>query len=458
MKPAKDTSLSAPLREELKNLETEAAEKFAAFKKVKEEYEAKGLKGQALIDDSDAFETVHEAHKSYGEVAENVTRVRDRLMTALDMEGESGPRHEGEPEGKGSGKSTMESIEALQRMLSSTMGEKMADAFIESEEYKAIQAKAENAPDSYKVGNIDLVEGLKRPELQAMLRGQKALVSGGGATTGDVVIINDRQSGIVDVVPRNVRAVLPLVTVGTTDSDTVEWVELTTRTNNAAERAEATTVSDSAADAPESGFTLTLRSQVVREIKHFIPATRIGLADAGQLRTLIDSELLEGLQDRLELQILAGNGTAPNLRGILNTSGIQTQTLGTDSKLDATYKALTKVLIQNFNPDAIVMNPLDWQDVRLAKDLNENYLMGSPNAGDIFTAWGYPVRLSANLTAGTILVGAFARGATLWLRQGAGISATDSHSDWFIRGVIAILASMRAAFGVTRPKAFCTVA
>ena len=34
---------------------------------------------------------------------------------------------------------------------------------------------------------------------------------------------------------------------------------------------------------------------------------------------------------------------------------------------------------------------------------------------------------------------------------------TDSHDDWFIRNLIAILAELRAAFGLIRPSAFCQV-
>jgi hypothetical protein len=37
------------------------------------------------------------------------------------------------------------------------------------------------------------------------------------------------------------------------------------------------------------------------------------------------------------------------------------------------------------------------------------------------------------------------------------MSMTDAHSDWFIRGIVALLASMRAGFAVPRPAAFCTV-
>ena len=35
--------------------------------------------------------------------------------------------------------------------------------------------------------------------------------------------------------------------------------------------------------------------------------------------------------------------------------------------------------------------------------------------------------------------------------------ATDSHSDFFVKNLIAILAEMRAAFGVIRPAAFVTI-
>jgi hypothetical protein len=34
------------------------------------------------------------------------------------------------------------------------------------------------------------------------------------------------------------------------------------------------------------------------------------------------------------------------------------------------------------------------------------------------------------------------------------ISMTNSHSDFFVRNLIAILAEMRAAFGIIRPAAF----
>ena len=49
------------------------------------------------------------------------------------------------------------------------------------------------------------------------------------------------------------------------------------------------------------------------------------------------------------------------------------------------------------------------------------------------------------------------RQAALWVRDGVQVLASDSHSDFFTKNLIAILAEMRAAFGVLMPKAFCKV-
>jgi HK97 family phage major capsid protein len=449
--------LTETAKAEFRKAEKDASEAWAEFDKLRKDLQEKTKADPNVLlnEDSPEFKEAHTANEAYGQKADIAAALQKKLMQAMEMEGVSDP--EVEMRGGGKGEGTKGGI--VGDLLGATLGEKMAEGFINSDAYKEIQRKHQTAPDSWRIGGeLDGIPGLDRRELKALFKSQggKALVSGAGATTGDVVIIDDRQAGIVDL-PRNPRAILPLVATGTTDSDTVEWVELTSRVNNAAERAEAATTTDTAADAPESGFVLTIRETSVREIKHYIPATRIGVADAGQLRTIIDSELLEGLQDRLELQILAGNGTAPNLRGILNTAGIQTQARGADPQADAVYKAITKILLANYVPDAVVLNPNDWQTVRLTKDTAGGYTFGPPSAGDTLQMWGHPVRLSANLTTGTGLVGAFRRGATLWLRQGANVSASDSHSDWFLRGIIAVLASMRAAFGVPRPLAFCTV-
>jgi HK97 family phage major capsid protein len=46
------------------------------------------------------------------------------------------------------------------------------------------------------------------------------------------------------------------------------------------------------------------------------------------------------------------------------------------------------------------------------------------------------------------------RMAVLWDRMQTAITMSNSHSDFFVRNLVAILAEMRAAFGVIRPAAF----
>jgi HK97 family phage major capsid protein len=72
-------------------------------------------------------------------------------------------------------------------------------------------------------------------------------------------------------------------------------------------------------------MTFQVVTETVKTIAEWVPATKRGLADASQLRGLIDQELRDDLAETEEDQIVNGSGSGENLRGILNTSGIQAQ-------------------------------------------------------------------------------------------------------------------------------------
>jgi HK97 family phage major capsid protein len=52
----------------------------------------------------------------------------------------------------------------------------------------------------------------------------------------------------------------------------------------------------------------------VRTIAHFIRASRQVLDDAAALQSYIDTRMRHGVRQRLEAQIIAGNGTGPTSR------------------------------------------------------------------------------------------------------------------------------------------------
>lgn len=247
------------------------------------------------------------------------------------------------------------------------------------------------------------------------------------------------------------RTVADLMLPGTTDGNTIEYYEETTVTNAAAPVAEGGTK-------PESALGYTLRTESVRKIATWIPATDELLQDVGQMRSVIEGRLVFMVRRTEEAQILSGSGTAPALQGLLNRTGIQTQAKGTDPTPDAVYKGMTKIRNTGFaEPTASVWHPNDWQDVRLLRTADGIYIWGSPADAGPDRIWGLDVRVTTAMTENTALVGAFRPHAQVFRRTGITVVASTEHSTFFVENKVAILAEERLALAVYRPSAFATV-
>lgn len=247
------------------------------------------------------------------------------------------------------------------------------------------------------------------------------------------------------------RDVSDLFVDGTTDSDKIDYYEETTFTNAAAETAEGSA-------APESALDFTLRTDDVQEISTFLPATRRSLSDTSGLRSYIEGRLGFMVRRRRALQLVAGNGTTPNLSGILDRSGLQTQAKGADPVPDAVYKAMTLVRwTGDAEPTGAIFDPTDWQDVRLLRTIDGVYIWGSPADVGPERIWGLDVRVSNSISNGTALVGAFMPYAQIFRREGLTIEISTEHSTFFTERKAAILAYERLALAVYRPSAFCQV-
>ena len=282
----------------------------------------------------------------------------------------------------------------------------------------------------------------------------KTLVTGASSTQGGAFIVTDRQAFVEPGVFKRPLTIRDLVRVLTTNSDAVDYVRIGTPTNAAAVVPEATTTSDGAK--PESAIATEVLTAVVKTIAHYIPVTRQALADSPQVRDLIDDFLRYGLAEEEEDQILNGSGVGNNFTGITNTSGTQTQAFSTDM-LETLRKARTLVRLNARTiPTAYVLHPNDWQAIDLLQDNEARYYYGGPTALGVPRLWGLPVVESEAMTEGTAVVGDW-RKAIIFDRQQTQIFVTDSHSDWFVRNIMAILAELRLAFAVTQPAAFVEV-
>jgi len=249
------------------------------------------------------------------------------------------------------------------------------------------------------------------------------------------------------------RTVADLMGQGTTDNNTIEYYEETTFTNAAA------TVAEGVAKA-ESAIAWTLRTENVRKIAHWIPATKESLDDVSFLESTIRTRLAFGVQRTEEAQLLTGDGSGTNLRGLVNRVGIQTQAKGADPTPDTIYRAMQKVRGATGSgfaePDAVVLHPNDWTDIKLLRTADGIYIWGNPSDEGPDRIWGKQVRQTTGMTEGTGLVGAFRAHAQVVRREGVTVTLSTEHASYFIENKVAILAESRLALAVFRPSAFAT--
>lgn len=259
------------------------------------------------------------------------------------------------------------------------------------------------------------------------------------------------RSGRVDLSAQRPIQVIDLIPQGTTDQAAYKYMEETTFTNNAAEVAEANQYG-------EAALALMERSQTVEKIAVFLPVTDEQLEDVAGIESYVDQRLRFMIRQKLDYQLLQGDGVTPNLLGVYNKPSIQSQAKGGDPTPDAFYKAMVKIMVTGqANPSAILMHPNDWQDIRLLRTTDGIYIWGNPSEAGPERMWGLPVGVVQAATEGTGLVGDFAGFSMFFTKRALVVKVSDSHSDYFIKGKQAIRADMRGVNVIFRASAFCEV-
>ena len=243
--------------------------------------------------------------------------------------------------------------------------------------------------------------------------------------------------------------VADLMLQGTTNSNVLNYYEETTFTNAAATVAEGD-------PKPESALAWTERTDAIRKIATWIPMTSEFMEDNAGVRSTVEGRLRFMLARAEENQLLNGDGTAPNISGILDRS---IQTVASTNDIDALYRAITEIRVDGqAEPTAIVIHPLSYANIRLSKDSNNRYYGDGPfGALAADRLWGLPVRVTPLIAEGTALVGAFRPFATVFRKGGVRVVASTEHASYFIENKVALLVEERIGLQVTRASAFCTV-
>jgi len=390
--------------------------------------------GAAALDpESEVFKNLDKAGEVYDGLCDEVTKMEASFARLAELV------TEGEPQ------MAAEALSPQQAKHEEAAPLLDVNGFMEQFKSWAASTGGRLVNPKYKFGSSPGFKLIDKNDVAATLRNATMV-------TTDFPAVPTRRPGIVPIVTPTVGLldVIPMVPVTT---DTVEYVYEKTYTHAPVETAEGSA-------AAEGALAYDVASVACHWIPFTLPATRQMLADEGRMQSFIQQRLALGIRLRLQHELINGNGTGQNIKGIVNWE-ILTHTSGSDYNMpfDVLHKAITAIRVATFGmyePSFVLMNPYDAERVVLAKDANDVYYYSGPAGDGAPTIWGLRPVVHSEITEGSPIV--FDPTATeCYVREDVSLSVTDSNADHFVKGIVDFMASGRWGFAVLEAKAVCQV-
>ena len=271
------------------------------------------------------------------------------------------------------------------------------------------------------------------------------------------VVLPFREMG-VDKAPVRPPAVSDLIQWGTTSSNMVDWIERTAKTEGAAMRAEGGTMG-------QSDVTYTERSTKVKIASEYMKVTNESLKDAQFLASEINSELLSDLDILVDTQLLNGDGTGNNLKGISEyatawAAGSFAATVIDPNIADVLRVAINQVFVTGkgkWYPSAILMHPTDLATLDMLKIADGRYIDIPYYDGEKQTVVKVPIYQNVGITEGDFLVADFSK-AKGFVRDALTIRIFDQNEDDPINNRSTITGNVRLAFRIKNQEVGAFVA
>ena len=297
------------------------------------------------------------------------------------------------------------------------------------------------------------VEGIAKGNSRSASFELKADMTVAADFTGEVIPA-DRVPGYKFDPTRPVH-VRQLLATGSTQSDVVRYVKESGYSNGAAATAEGTTLT-------QSDFDMTAADANVRKIGTYFRISEEMLADTPQLTSYLSARAPEKLLEVEDAQILSGDGTGANLSGIItdaadfdvSASGAFYQSVESANEFDVIVAALNQLSLLNYSADCIMLNPTDFNEILLLKDSTNKYLKDQVYNGLQPSFSGVKVIQNTAIAAGTFLIGNFAVGTQLWVRQGVNVEFFREDGTNVRDGFVTVRVSERVALTNYLPNAF----
>lgn len=212
----------------------------------------------------------------------------------------------------------------------------------------------------------------------------------------------------------------------------------------------------------------TTRTDALKKIAGVISFSDEMVEDADFWVSEINQRGLYLLAMEEENQLLNGTGLGSDIEGLRRRAGIQYEVAGSgdNPNADALFRAMMKVqTATGLTADTIIINPADYQDLRLAKDDNHQYFGGGFFQGQYGSAdgiewqpplWGTRTIVSAAVEQGVALVMS-SQAATVYRKGGVRVESTNSHDTDFDYNRIRTRIEERVALALRTPGAVVVV-
>lgn len=426
------------VRDQSRSLRDQRADARKERDAAKESFANVKMEGSAKITEMPEFKNAEESVRRLGTLDDQLADLKIAEESILKMLGDDAPSSEVIDNGNGT---------------VSVPGRGWDGAALVGPDTSYGAAKKANLfSSSAKFGTIQLGQIASREEAVRFLSDLPTAPAGPVTTTGASGLIQPDTRGLVQPSLRPLRF-LDLIPTGTTDSNSIEYVQVTQIPGTAAPVAEGVLK-------PEQGLTLTDNTAPVRTIAGWIKVNRQAMDDAAGLASLINTLLPYDVRRKIEAQVIAGDGLGQNLKGITRQTGLGAPAyVAGDNIADAILRAMTTVILADHDPNFAALHPLDWQELLLMREVNTPgsksglYLYGGPGTMGAATIWGLTVTPSTAIASTSPLVGD-SMGVTLLVREGVNVKTSDSDQDDFVRNRVTVLAEARVALPVWFPSAF----
>ena len=202
-------------------------------------------------------------------------------------------------------------------------------------------------------------------------------------------------------------------------------------------------------------FDITMKDAAAQYIAGYVRISRQMLDDIPAMTSFLQSRLLEKYLIAEDAQILSGDGTAPNLQGILGVATAATGAATVD--VEQLVQAIAQLESSNYSATGIMVNPTDWAAIMNTKNTNAAYSLPASTVvttdGNVSIA-GIPLYKSTAIAVDKFLVGDWAMGAQIMQNQGISVQFSEMDGDNFTKNLITVRVEARIALPIYYAGAF----